>query len=98
MANCNNHGSGIIRRVDDLGRIVLPKDIRRQLQVFEGDPMEIELVAGGVMLRKYCPEAKVRDQLRLLDSIIEDENSLSMEEIQQLREHVTRMLLILDKK
>lgn len=47
---------GIIRRVDDLGRVVLPKDIRRALHLREGDPVEIITnQEGEVVLRKYSP-------------------------------------------
>lgn len=41
--NTNIH-SGVIRRVDDLGRIVIPKEIRRRMNIHEGDPIEIALV------------------------------------------------------
>ena len=48
--------TGIIRRIDDLGRVVIPKEIRRQLGVREGDPLKIYLSAdGGVMFKKYHP-------------------------------------------
>ena len=44
---------GIIRRVDDLGRIVIPKEVRRSLRIREGDPMELFIEDGGVVFRKY---------------------------------------------
>lgn len=47
--------TGIIRRVDDLGRIVIPKEIRRTLRIREGDPMEIFLEDGAVIFKKYSP-------------------------------------------
>ena len=47
--------TGIIRRIDDLGRIVIPKEIRRTLRLREGDPMEIYLQDGGVLFQKYSP-------------------------------------------
>ena len=47
--------TGIIRRIDDLGRIVIPKEIRRTLRIREGDPMEIFLEDGAVIFKKYSP-------------------------------------------
>jgi len=47
--------TGIIRRIDDLGRIVIPKEIRRSLRLKEGDPMEIFSQDGGVLFKKYSP-------------------------------------------
>lgn len=45
--------TGIIRRIDDLGRVVIPKEIRRNLGIYEGEPLEIYLVDGGVVFRKF---------------------------------------------
>ena len=48
--------TGIVRRVDDLGRIVSPKEIRRTLRIREGDPLEIYTSnSGEVILKKYSP-------------------------------------------
>ena len=48
--------TGIVRRVDDLGRIIIPKEIRRTLKIREGDPLEIYTEKdGGVIFRKYSP-------------------------------------------
>lgn len=46
--------TGIVRRIDDLGRVVIPKEIRRTLRIREGDPLEIFLGwDGGIILKKY---------------------------------------------
>ena len=46
--------TGIVRRVDDLGRVVIPKEIRRTLKIREGDPLEIFLEDNGyVCFKKY---------------------------------------------
>ena len=45
--------TGIIRRIDDLGRVVIPKEIRRSLRIREGDPLEIYTTKDGVHFRKY---------------------------------------------
>ena len=47
--------TGIVRRVDDLGRVVIPKEIRRQLRIKEGDPLEIFLEGNKVCFEKYSP-------------------------------------------
>ena len=48
--------TGIIRRIDDLGRVVIPKEIRRHMGIREGDPLEIYLTTdGGVVFKRYCP-------------------------------------------
>ena len=48
--------TGIVRRIDELGRVVIPKEIRRTLRIREGDPLEIYTDRdGGVILRKYSP-------------------------------------------
>ena len=48
--------TGIVRRIDDLGRIVIPKEIRRTLRIREGDPLEIFVDRDGeVILKKYSP-------------------------------------------
>jgi len=43
----------IVRRVDDLGRVVIPKEIRRVLNIQEGDPLQVEVYSGKVILSKY---------------------------------------------
>ena len=54
--------TGIVRRVDDLGRIVIPKEIRRTLKIREGDPLEIYTEKdGGVIFRKYSPMGELQD-------------------------------------
>ncbi len=50
--------TGIVRRIDELGRIVIPKEIRRVLRIREGDPVEIFTDADGVVLKKY---ARIRE-------------------------------------
>jgi len=63
--------TGIVRRVDDLGRIVIPKEIRRTLKIREGDPLEIYTEKdGGVIFRKYSPMGDLQDfAAQMCDSI-----------------------------
>ncbi|MBE3589734.1 MAG: stage V sporulation protein T [Firmicutes bacterium] len=54
--------TGIVRRIDDLGRIVIPKEIRRTLRIREGDPLEIFVDREGeVILKKYSPIGELAD-------------------------------------
>ena len=52
----NLKATGIVRRIDDLGRVVIPKEIRRTLRIREGDPLEIFTDKDGeIILKKYSP-------------------------------------------
>mgnify|MGYP003210074318 CR=1 FL=1 len=54
--------TGIVRRIDDLGRVVIPKEIRRTLRIREGDPLEIYTDANGeVIFKKYSPVGELSD-------------------------------------
>ena len=46
--------TGIVRRIDDLGRIVIPKVIRKEVNITEGEPMELYIMEdGSILLKKY---------------------------------------------
>ncbi|WP_455407482.1 AbrB/MazE/SpoVT family DNA-binding domain-containing protein [Rhodopseudomonas parapalustris] len=47
--------TGIVRKVDPLGRIVLPKELRRTLDIKEDDPLEIYTEGNTILLKKYSP-------------------------------------------
>ena len=72
--------TGIIRRVDDLGRIVIPKEIRRKLGIREGDPLEIFLHEDCICFKKYIPNKleKVFDAFRELTDFAEEEGGFYM--------------------
>ncbi len=54
--------TGIVRRIDDLGRIVIPKEIRRTMRIREGDPMEIFTSREGeILLKKYSPVGELSE-------------------------------------
>jgi stage V sporulation protein T len=48
--------TGIVRRIDDLGRIAIPKEVRRIIGVKEGDPLEIFTDEGGIFIKPYHPD------------------------------------------
>ncbi|MBR2500032.1 MAG: stage V sporulation protein T [Clostridia bacterium] len=54
--------TGIVRRIDDLGRVVIPKEIRRTMRIREGDPLEIYTDRDGeVIFKKYSPIGEIGD-------------------------------------
>lgn len=73
--------TGIIRRIDDLGRIVIPKEIKRTLGLREGDPMEIFVDGRRVVFEKYLPAGVFADHAR--------EYARSFESVAQRRIFIT---------
>ncbi len=63
--------TGIVRRMDDLGRIVIPKEIRRTMRIREGDPLEIYTDRNGeVIFKKYSPMGELGSFVKqLCDSL-----------------------------
>lgn len=62
--------TGIIRRIDDLGRIVIPKEIRKNLRIKEGENLEIFVQNEEVVLRKYSMMNKINDLAQELTDAI----------------------------
>ena len=70
--------TGIIRRIDDLGRVVIPREIRRSLGICEGDPLEIWVDGKDtICFRKYVID--LRDEVGYLKNQIEASSNLSLE-------------------
>ena len=55
--------TGIIRRIDDLGRIVIPKEIRKTMRIKEGEQLEIFTENNMIYITKYEPEKKEREKI-----------------------------------
>ncbi len=72
--------TGIVRRIDDLGRVVIPKEIRRTLRIREGDPLEIFVDRDGeVILKKYSPIGELGDFAKeYAESLFESTGHLTM--------------------
>lgn len=65
--------TGIVRRIDELGRLVIPKEVRRSMNIANGDSLEIFVDNGGeVILKKYSP---VKELERLADEYAQSLNS-----------------------
>ena len=56
--------TGIVRRIDELGRVVIPKEIRKTMRIKEGDPLEIFTDRETLMLKKYSPVTAVEDIIK----------------------------------
>lgn len=66
--------TGIIRRIDDLGRIVIPREIRRKMNINEGDPLEICLDGDKLYLEKYIASYEYEKYiLGLIERIVTDD-------------------------
>ena len=61
---CVMKETGIVRRIDELGRVVIPKEIRKTMRIKEGDPLEIFTDRETLMLKKYSPITAVEDIIK----------------------------------
>lgn len=79
--------TGIIRRVDDLGRIVIPNEIRKNFKIEECDSMEFFIDGGNIVIRKYTEESKEM-------STPEKENQQTQRMIELAKENICQLLFI----
>ncbi len=77
------NATGIVRRIDDLGRVVIPKEIRRTMRIREGDPLEIFTNSGEVIFKKY--------------SVVGEMSALASQYAEALGESVSLPVLICDR-
>ena len=64
--------TGIVRRIDDLGRVVIPKEMRRTLRLREGDPLEIYANKDQLVFKKYSPISSIYDNAQAVADGIEE--------------------------
>lgn len=57
------HPEGIVRRIDDLGRVIIPKEIRRRLKIGIGDVAEVFADNGTIVIRKYEPVNDIHNEM-----------------------------------
>jgi AbrB family looped-hinge helix DNA binding protein len=74
--------TGIVRRVDELGRVVIPREIRRALRINDGDPLEICRDGMNLVLRKYQPD-DITESAKTLKELLDEPE---INEIFNLRE------------
>ncbi|MCP3026640.1 AbrB/MazE/SpoVT family DNA-binding domain-containing protein [Halobacillus sp. A5] len=67
-------GTGIVRRIDDLGRVVVPKELRKSFGIKERDPIEIFTDGDLIVLKKYQPSEEKRVIKEELQSLLSDMN------------------------
>lgn len=88
--------TGIVRRVDDLGRIVIPKEIRRTLGVTDGTPMELFTEGKKLIVQKYIPEMGFKQSVDDLRKVFyETEEFSNSETANKIEEHIKALTEIL---
>ncbi|MBN7773462.1 AbrB/MazE/SpoVT family DNA-binding domain-containing protein [Clostridium aminobutyricum] len=79
--------TGIVRKVDELGRIVLPKELRRIRHINEGDPIEIFVDDNLIILHKYQPALGIINDIeRLIAKLSDSQEFMSDEEMEIAQE------------
>ena len=69
--------TGIVRKVDELGRIVLPVELRRTMDIAEKDPLEIYVDGNSIVLRKYRPSCIFCDSTKDVRTFLPGKERLS---------------------
>lgn len=79
---------GIVRKIDQLGRIVIPMEIRRQNGIADGDGMEILPTTDGIIIRKCSGQKKIaphiaglRDAIRVKEGIMKEERMMLIQQV-----------------
>ena len=88
--------TGIVRRIDDLGRVVIPKEIRRSMRIREGDPIEFFTDRECLCLRKYSPEDDFKSTLFDFLRLAEDDMDKELADI--FREAISKINALQEKK
>lgn len=85
--------TGIIRRIDYLGRVLIPKEIRRKFNIYEGDPLEISLDGNKVCFELYIPSNDYEDKImRIINDLEKDDYLTSSKEVILALKNVIRIL------
>lgn len=97
--------TGIVRRLDDLGRLVIPKEIRKQYRLKEGDSIEFYIENDRIIIQKYNVLSKHKEEIKIMCEtlhalyqntilFIHDDQKVSQQEIREdfiARSHIHRM-------
>lgn len=97
--------TGIVRRIDDLGRVVIPKEIRREMRIKEGDPLEIfvDKNEGLVCFQRYDIEQNYLDELKRLAenisiNLYSPENHEQLKIIEMAMQEIKMQLLAIKER
>ena len=87
---------GVMRRIDDLGRVVIPREIRKRLRIEEGDPLEIFTNKNEIILRKYDVSIGLCELVRRMENELADVKSdMEIETANKIYEHISALQDIL---
>ena len=91
--------TGLVRRIDDLGRVVIPREVRQRLKIREGAPLEVFITNDGeVIFKKYMPT--IVDDLRNSSDTIRQylqDNGASYEVQHEAEQHLRALVKMLEK-
>ena len=90
--------TGIVRRIDDLGRVVIPKEVRRTMHIKEGDPLELFIDGEYVCFKRYDSCHPIRQCLETLKQCIADDALLNVDKAEASAIKSLVMLLNKNKK
>lgn len=90
--------TGIIRRIDDLGRVVIPKEIRRTLNIKEGDPLEIHVSDDMVCYKKYVPETDYISTFKSIIGNLEQDFDINTDTKNELKLKLKEVIELLNVK
>lgn len=76
--------TGIVRKIDDLGRVVIPREIRRRMNIREGDPLEISIEGNKIAFELYIPSYKYEDYINKIAREISEDDEFTDEKAKVL--------------
>jgi AbrB family transcriptional regulator (stage V sporulation protein T) len=77
----NMKETGIVRRIDELGRIVIPKEIRKNFHIDEGEPMEIYIQDGCIVIKKYAVNEDINELLLNVKESLQDKKGSEQNDV-----------------
>lgn len=95
--------TGILRRIDDLGRIVIPKEIRRSMRIREGDALEIFTDKDMICFKKYNPNEDFLEEIKSLENDMLNEyymtgNAQEINIIKMAFQEIRHQLKVIEEK